>query len=300
MSTYNGEKYLREQVDSILGEDKIDVTLLVRDDGSKDNTVSILKEYVKEHDNIVLRNESNVGFIKSFGKLIDYAATEFIDYDCYAFADQDDVWLPEKLALGADCLSKLDNNEPNLFCCNSKIIDGEGKYTGKLFVENNVIFTKGNILTSNMLQGCSMIFNYAAVLRYHSHKQYGLHDRWMFFICKFFGTVIYDHNPHFLYRIHGDNAIGGQNHKTPLQKFKEVWKNWTSSGTHFWQDSTLEFYEAFHGEFDVNDEHLLHAFCNYKNSIRDKWYILNHKDCYVGKPLKEVINRKLHILFNKE
>lgn len=74
MSTYNGEKYLKEQIDSILAQKDVDVTLFIRDDGSSDNTIGICKEYVEKHKNIVLKTGENIGVGNSFMQLVYYSS----------------------------------------------------------------------------------------------------------------------------------------------------------------------------------------------------------------------------------
>lgn len=89
MSTYNGEKYLKEQLDSILNQEQVDLKLLIRDDGSTDGTVNILKEYENSHTNIKWYSGLNLGCGKSFFQLVLDAPKS----DYYAFVDQDDVWV---------------------------------------------------------------------------------------------------------------------------------------------------------------------------------------------------------------
>ena len=84
LSTYNGEKYLKEQLDSIIAQKGVDVHILARDDGSKDDTIKILEGY----ENIDIIKGSNIGVCKSFFELINKSG----EYDYYSFADQDDVW----------------------------------------------------------------------------------------------------------------------------------------------------------------------------------------------------------------
>ena len=113
MSTYNGEKYLREQIDSILEQDcerfgKAEIKLLVRDDGSKDTTLDILKEYADNYpDKIQYYQGENAGVIKSFFELIQ-KADDTADY--YALADQDDYWMPGKLSAGIDKIEDMRSN----------------------------------------------------------------------------------------------------------------------------------------------------------------------------------------------
>ena len=78
MSTYNGERFLREQLDSILSQQDVEISLLVRDDGSKDNTCQILSDYASKHQNVIWKSFENVGFVKSFSALIRMANTSDI------------------------------------------------------------------------------------------------------------------------------------------------------------------------------------------------------------------------------
>ena len=93
MSTYNGEKYIRRQIDSILNQKDVAIHLLIRDDGSTDSTCEIIRSYAEKYsDQVEVTMGSNIGYKKSFLTLIQLAG----DYDYYAFADQDDYWKPDK------------------------------------------------------------------------------------------------------------------------------------------------------------------------------------------------------------
>lgn len=115
MSTYNGAKYIREQIDSILNQKDVNVELLIRDDGSSDNTAEICKEYQKKNTNIRFYQGENIGVGKSFMELLKKAP----EADYYSFSDQDDVWLEDKLSRAvkmikiAECSRELsqDRNE---------------------------------------------------------------------------------------------------------------------------------------------------------------------------------------------
>ena len=94
LSTYNGEKFLSVQLESLLAQKDVDLTIFVRDDGSSDTTPNVLVQFAAQHNNIHLRLEKNIGVIASF---FDLMTTVDDDFDYYALADQDDYWLPEKL-----------------------------------------------------------------------------------------------------------------------------------------------------------------------------------------------------------
>lgn len=102
MSTYNGEKYLKEQIDSILSQEGVDVRLYIRDDGSSDRTTDILASY-QEHKNVKIEKGNNLGFAKSFLTALD----ECDEADYYAFSDQDDVWEKDKLSTAIEIFNCL-------------------------------------------------------------------------------------------------------------------------------------------------------------------------------------------------
>ena len=106
MSTYNGEKYVSEQIESILAQQHVDITLAIRDDGSNDTTLHILNDYAAKHPNISVTAGDNIGYAASFWTLLMQADTS---YDYYAFADQDDLWDANKIAAAIFAIKKTDN-----------------------------------------------------------------------------------------------------------------------------------------------------------------------------------------------
>ena len=137
MSTYNGEKFIREQLDSILNQTYKNIEIVVRDDGSSDGTVAIIKEYMQKYPNIVLHEGENLGFIKSFFELLNLA-----DADYYSYADQDDVWLENKIELAVNSLKQLDETKPNMAFGNSDYYNEDMKLIGKGPKNKKVSFLK--------------------------------------------------------------------------------------------------------------------------------------------------------------
>jgi rhamnosyltransferase len=217
LSTYNGEKYLREQLDSILNQTYTNFELIVRDDGSKDNTVGIVKEYIEKSDKeIVLVEGKNLGFIKSFFDLLKRA-----DADYYSFADQDDIWLPNKIELAVKSLNKLDNTKPNMAFSNVDYYDTEMNFIGKGD-------SKGkkpsflNSLYECINQGMTMVINKKArdYIINHIPEKCFFHDWWTYMICTAFGKVVQDDVVTVKYRRAKTNAtVEGQGKLTLL-----VWR----------------------------------------------------------------------------
>ena len=103
LSTYNGEKYLKEQLDSLLNQTYKNIDIYIRDDGSKDETVNIIKKYQNEYDNIHLEEGKNLGFIKSFFELLKNGDE---NVDIYSYCDQDDIWEEDKIERAVKFINK--------------------------------------------------------------------------------------------------------------------------------------------------------------------------------------------------
>lgn len=206
MSTYNGEKFLREQIDSILNQQNVELVLLIRDDGSSDKTIEIIEEYEKKDARVSHYVGENVGPGRSFFDLIKNAP----ESDYYAFCDQDDVWDSDKLASAVDFLQPLDESKPNLYYSNLRLVDGNLIFIRNAHEKPIDEEKKYSALARNVLTGCTAVFNNNAknLLRNHLPNINILHDGWLYLICKLFGNVVYDFTPHISYRQHGGNVVG--------------------------------------------------------------------------------------------
>lgn len=210
MSTYNGEKYIQEQLDSIFAQRDVDVKLYVRDDGSKDTTIDILRKYKNKYPVEIIQDGENIGPGESFMRLVYKYANE-PDIEYYAFADQDDIWLEEKLEVAVAKLKNL--KEPALYSSNQFLyIEGENK--GDRHKEPQSIELIPH-MTRNTIAGCTFVFNKKLAQLVTEAKRpnrsiikYRLHDSWMMLVAIACGRVIYDETSHMLYRIHDENAVG--------------------------------------------------------------------------------------------
>ena len=201
MSTYNGEKFIKEQLDSILNQTYKNLEVVVRDDGSKDKTVEIVKEYMKKYPNIVLHEGENLGFIKSFFELLTLAEADY-----YAYADQDDVWRENKIELAVICLNGLDDTKPNMAFRNSDYYDEEMKFMSAGPKNKKVSFLKA--LFSCCGQGMTMTVNKKTrdMIIDNTPKTCFFHDWWTYLVCIGLGNVAYDNVTTVKYRRRKENA----------------------------------------------------------------------------------------------
>lgn len=218
MSTYNGEKYLREQIESILNQTEKN-KILIRDDGSTDSTLSIIKEYEKK-EGITWYQGKNIGPTKSFFDLLIHAPNE----EYYAFSDQDDYWMPDKLKAGVDHLKKIDKNIPALYYSGKLIVNEklEKINTKDIYVRKN---TFGCALTEGVAYGCTMVFNYKLkkiISGFIPENKY-MHDAFIYRLSCSIGIVIYDPNSYIRYRQHSSNVVGHE--EVGLQRWKQRLKH---------------------------------------------------------------------------
>lgn len=206
MSTYNGEKYLDQQIDSILNQVGVDVELLIRDDGSSDSTISIIKKYSEKDKRVKIYTGNNLESARSFFDLVKHAT--YADY--YAFSDQDDVWDSKKLYNAVHALEHYNSKIPLLYYCNMKVVDEQLNFLRMMHSARKRTDFRYSVLVEYYAAGCTMVFNNAALELCQNNMPEGeiMHDTWMEILCQFFGKVIYDPRPFIKYRQHGNNVIG--------------------------------------------------------------------------------------------
>ena len=163
MATYNGQEHLAEQLDSILDQEGVEVSLRISDDCSTDNTFRILETYASEHDNVeLIYNATHQGKTRTLMKLVYEAPVE--EYDFIALANQDDIWLEGKLAAGTDHIS-ANTSRPELYYAGSDCIDARGRVVGDEFDGYEVCASHPGslLLVRNWALGCTMLMNGALV-----------------------------------------------------------------------------------------------------------------------------------------
>lgn len=204
LSTYNGEAFLEAQLESLRAQTDVEVRLHARDDGSTDGTVALLRRHAGTWPSLAgLESAENLGPAKSFLELLRTAP----DADFYAFCDQDDVWLPGKLARAAEALSG--DTGPALYCSNVTCVAEDLSVLGA--PRENGDTRLQHLLFENIAYGCTTVMNRAArALIVERLPQQGLvmHDWWCALVVAALGRIHYDPQPQILYRQHGGNSIG--------------------------------------------------------------------------------------------
>lgn len=203
LSSYNGEKFIEEQIQSILNQLNVHVQLLIRDDGSSDRTTIIINEFAAQDSRISIIEGKNLGVVKSFFYLLNQVDKNF---DYYALADQDDVWKPDKLERATKTLWSNDPNLPAMYYSRLEFTDEQLNPIGFSIIPTNRGFQ--NALVQNQATGCTVVINKIAreniVAKLPNWAL--MHDWWIYLVVSATGCVYYDEYPGILYRKHGNNV----------------------------------------------------------------------------------------------
>ncbi len=297
LSSYNGEKFIKEQIESLLKQ-TMPVFVLIRDDGSTDNTVSIISDFTQKCDYIKLIKGENIGYIGSFNALINNDLVD--EYEWIAFCDQDDVWLPSKLSVAVNSINKnYDPEIPTLYFSNLMETD-ENLNEIKPVYSNRKTISKYKLIIGDSPAGCTSVFNQAAAVVYRAGLNIPMpaHDYEMYCVCIFMGRVIYDPNYYILYRQHGKNVCGLVKSKTYTQGFKDVLKDiFTSkSGTRVkWLTLFLKRYGRY---LSKEDRRLLRIFVGHGGNLLYRMGIV-FDPRFCGYDIKTTIAFKVRALVNR-
>lgn len=260
LSSYNGERYIKEQLDSILYQEGVDVSILVRDDGSTDNTLNILSEYSKTHNNFSFVSEENIGVVASFFRLFDLADSSA---DYFALSDQDDYWDKDKLYMAC---KELEKDIPSMYCCASRETDEKLTEISSKSQPLRINPCFENAIIENIARGGGIVFNNKLLGYLHvpATKDIYMHDWWVYLVASCFGTVHYSEQPHYSYRQHSDNVLGAASNNL-LSKFKRRAKQSKTNKNHISRQMIL-----FNRIYDIpsDKQASLNIITNYRHNLR--------------------------------
>ena len=196
MCTYNGARFLREQLDSLLAQTYSPIEIVITDDGSTDETAEIIASYTSKHANISFyRNETNLGFVKNFEKAISLCSGEYI-----ALADQDDIWKPRKIERFIEEIG-----EHLLIYSDAELIDADALSLGRFLIRPEKKLVKGScglaFLFDNCVSGNTLLFRKTLASRILPIPQgVAFHDVWIAFAASSLGMITYTDEAMTLYR----------------------------------------------------------------------------------------------------
>lgn len=286
LSTYNGEKYLREQLDSILTGTYQNIRIEISDDCSGDNTLEIVKEYQEKYPEQIYihQNEKNLGYTMNFLSAIERSVGDYI-----MLCDQDDIWNPDKVE---KTLAKMKESEKNLKGKPVLVFTDAWLYDEKqkgnpmpLFHKSSHLNTKkvdiSHLLIENKCIGCTTMVNKEIknyISKLPDSDEIRVHDWWLALICSLFGGIFYLDEPTLKYRQHGGNMIGGTSFGAYFANRLHSLKEQRQSVIYCTKQAGA-FLRLFGDVIEKKDEKILSAF----TSLMDKnWFVRHYRLMWYG------------------
>ena len=231
MATYNGEKYIREQLESILHQSNQEWELFIHDDGSADRTVEIISKYAEANPQRihVVEGEASGGAKKNFFYLMKNVSAPYV-----MFSDQDDVWLKEKIEKTYEAIRRTEKrtgkDKPVLAFTDLKVVDQELNTVAERMSKSQQLnprrTTFKESLIQNIVTGCTIMINRACAeksLAVFDMDKIIMHDWWLALVASCFGEIVCVDEPLILYRQHGDNSVG----TIPITEFNYIKRKMT-------------------------------------------------------------------------
>lgn len=232
MATYNGERYVAEQIESIQAQTYKNWRLLISDDCSTDGTLDVVESYLTADPriNVVSKNNRYGGAKENFFSLLDLS-----DADYFMFCDQDDVWLPNKVADEVEALSTLTRDEPGAVYSDMRVVNEDLEEIASSFLDQErKRDARGSLrtfLSISAAAGCTMMGNAALrnIVSRTDRSAALMHDWWIAIVAASCGRLLYLDQPTVLYRQHGDNEVGAEQYS-----FWNKFKNFNDSRRKYW------------------------------------------------------------------
>ncbi|WP_159795626.1 glycosyltransferase family 2 protein [Streptococcus halichoeri] len=222
MSTYNGEAYLTQQIQSIQNQTVTDWKLLIRDDGSTDQTPEIIKAFEAQDSRIQFINRDdrqNFGVIKNFYTLLKYDQA-----DIYCFSDQDDVWLKDKLETQLSAFTNQPAQLPVMVYMDLKVVDQDLNVLNESMIRSQSAHPNTKLvqeLTENAVTGGVSAINHALAQRWTRYDGLIMHDWYLALLATALGKLIYIDQPGELYRQHANNVLGARTLDKRFKLFRQ-------------------------------------------------------------------------------
>jgi len=299
LSTYNGEKYVRELLESLRLQDYDNFTVKIRDDGSKDETFTLISEYIKVNElDWEIHKGENLGVLKSFFWLL-FNASEEADY--YSFCDQDDVWRSDKLSIAVKALSEEKEAKPLLYCSAYSLVDEELKAFPNQYDVSKLVPSFKGALFANIVTGCTIVMNNKAreLIICKRLPSCMIHDWWFYLVISAFGKVVFDSQRTVMYRMHGKNVYGAKK-----SLFKNIFKFYRMilsklSSTHEIHmkeasDQIDEFIDIYSAEIQKSHLHDIELFRD--RSIKNRLRVYFDNDFWVKSSVNN--SHRIRFLFN--
>jgi glycosyltransferase involved in cell wall biosynthesis len=267
LTTYNGSRFLREQLESIDAQTLPPYRVTIRDDGSTDDTNRRVEKWAAGRANVLLLRGPRLGVTNNFFAVLANPDTKS---DYFAFADQDDVWLPDKMERAVVALRQCSSGEPAMYCTRVECVDESLRHLGYSKIPKRPGFA--NALVENIATGCTMMLNRCAreLVCERLPQRALLHDWWCYLTISSLGKIFYDERPSIQYRQHASNVTGAATTQWELFRLRFLRFLQHKRGARLLSDQAVEFQRCFGDLLKAQDKKTLERFLSVRGSFGDR------------------------------
>ena len=283
LSTYNGEKYISQLVESVLNQIEVDVEIFVRDDGSTDSTIDILKNF--KDSRIKITKGKNLKPAQSF--LAALRNCQSADY--YAYCDQDDVWYPNKLVTAINAIENTGISEPVLYMSTYDVVDSNLKKIMTFDMHYEKTHSLGETIVYRSPSGCTMVFNHALkqIISRERPDYIRMHDFWTLMIAESMHfKIITESVPLIMYRQHENSTVGIT--PTRLTRLKRLIKSATKGNNERWRQAKC-LYDCYRNDLPDDSKDLLETVVFYRKSFHNRFKLMNDKRFHAGETYANIL-----------
>lgn len=295
MSSYNGSKYIKRQIESIMNQEDVITYLFIRDDGSSDNTVDIIKDLkIIYHERIELIEGNNIGWKKSFMQLL-YSSG---DFEYFGFSDQDDVWFPNKLTTLIRLMEEdTEFNGVKLAHSNSLTVNPDFSVKKEQEIRREKPISHKSAIVTEYFQGCGMLWNRIAmdmIKKYMPMEDGIAHDFWVGIIGYIFGKVYFSKEPLFYHIRYGNNSSADGN--VLKGRFSRLINILLSKNAYM--NPAKDLLVGYGEELNVDFQKFLYRLTDYKFSYKSKILLIFDNE-FVRTSTISTVFMKFAILINR-
>ncbi len=273
LATYNGSKYVRQMIDSVLAQDYTDFHLILSDDSSKDDTPQILEEYAQTHPDKITHYRSGIRFGNAQNHFMHLLA-QFHDTPYIMFCDQDDIWHPDKISKTLKKMQQIEKpGLPALVHTDLRVVDSRLNQLDASFIHfsklNGNRLSLRQLLVQNVVTGCTVMLNKPLAELSCSHmpeEKILMHDWWLALIAAAFGSIGYLDEPTIDYRQHGNNVVGAKNTRSLSYILKKIRNDGVKTAMSQTYEQAKAFGSCFAAILNEQDKQLVQNFA----AIADK------------------------------
>jgi glycosyltransferase involved in cell wall biosynthesis len=267
LGVHNGSRFLSEQLQSLDNQSWPPLRITIRDDWSTDDSLLQVREWASSRPNVTVLSGPCLGAIQNFFTLL---SQDDDQCDCFAFCDQDDVWLPDKLDRAVRAIRDYPPAEPVMYCSRVEFVDERLRHLGYSSIPKQPSFA--NALVQNIATGCTVVLNRTArdLIVSQLPRVTVMHDWWCYLVTSAFGSVHYDQRPTIKYRQHARNVTGGTS--APVQLFVRRVNRFLKRPWHskLLSDQADEFRRCFGAFLSPQQKILLDRFLTVRGNLRNR------------------------------